>query len=181
MPLPRYHGRISPPAESSSQPFVFSCPKGGLVTAIHMNRVGLCYHSPRFRVAQPLGRPAPGLGRSDGVPSQRPLQPCQPRLSGTKLRRFATTWRVVARGEIPMCVICKLAVLPGALSRYAQGRTADARASGFCPAQHCASLPYSIMPVLNRHCLPGGSRFRIGGQLSWSPITMDVRTTSELI
>ena len=56
MPLPCYHGLISPPAESSSQPFVSSCPKGGLVTAIHVNRVGLCCHSARVRVAQPRGR-----------------------------------------------------------------------------------------------------------------------------
>lgn len=61
MPLPRYHGLISPPAESSSQPFVSSCPKGGLVTAIHVNRV-VCVATGPVSVSPNLEAPWAWIG-----------------------------------------------------------------------------------------------------------------------
>lgn len=100
MPLPHYCGLSSPQVEFTSR--ISNTSRDGGLTP-YLTRPGLCAS---LRLPCPC-RPTPsarglngplcvGVGRRDGVPSQRPFQPHQPRLSSMQLRRFATTWRVVA-------------------------------------------------------------------------------------
>ena len=78
----------------------FRTPPGADSHRFTLNRVRPGCPGSRVRVAQLLRL---RVGRRMTVVIQRPLQPCQPALPGTKLRRFATTWRIVAWG-FPRCM-----------------------------------------------------------------------------
>lgn len=115
MPLPHFCDLISPPAETGlcrSFPHTPQC----RFTLLHAEQGSAVLPqlpfpcrptSPASGLSGPL---CVGVGRSNGVPLQRPLQPYQPQLQGIELRRFAKAWRAFAWG-LPHVCICKLAAL----------------------------------------------------------------------
>jgi len=109
-----------PTRAASVTPFSSERPGWWIFTTSQMNRVCARYRASRFHVAQHSIHPQIDWVERGVPPPKRPFQPHQPVLPGMQLRRFADAWRASAWG-LPLCVFCKLAILPDAPWRKAHG------------------------------------------------------------